>query len=233
MIFAGGVGVPGAAAGEPFEIVNEFAEKYNLKIIEDAAEQHGQTYKGKPIGSFGNISCFSFYPTKPIGSCDGGMIVSNNLDKINYLRELSMNGMSQSINNWERDIKFPGYKMYMNSIQCDIGLQNFKLYSDKLKKLEIIRNYYNNKLGYKNTSNHLYRINVENRNDFINFMKSKKITCGIHYECMHNNSIYKINNLNYPKSEIISKKTVSIPFHENLTENNLNLIINLINEYNG
>ena len=64
-------------------------------------------------------------------------------------------------------------------------------------------------------------------------MKSKKITCGIHYECMHNNSIYKINNLNYPKSEIISKKTVSIPFHENLTENNLNLIINLINEYNG
>jgi dTDP-4-amino-4,6-dideoxygalactose transaminase len=144
-----------------------------------------------------------------------------------------MNGMSQSINNWERDIKFPGYKMYMNSIQCDIGLQNFKLYSDKLKKLEIIRNYYNNKLGYKNTSNHLYRINVENRNDFINFMKSKKITCGIHYECMHNNSIYKINNLNCPKSEIISKKTVSIPFHENLTENNLNLIINLINEYNG
>ena len=121
-------------------ILHEFED---YKIIDSAQkiEKNQFTKECNPD----DLMIFSFYPTKPIGSCDGGMIVSNNLDKINYLRELSMNGMSQSINNWERDIKFPGYKMYMNSIQCDIGLQNFKLYSDKLKKLEIIRNYYNNK----------------------------------------------------------------------------------------
>jgi dTDP-4-amino-4,6-dideoxygalactose transaminase len=192
----------------------------NYKIVDSAQKIEKNQFKQECNSE--DLMIFSFYPTKPIGSCDGGMIVSDDLEKINYLRELSMNGMSQSINNWERDIKFPGYKMYMNSIQCEIGLRNFKLYPDKLKKLETIRN-----------SNHLYRINVENRNQFINFMKSKEITCGIHYECMHNNNVYKINDLNCPKSEIISKKTVSIPFHENLTESDLNLIIKLINEYNG
>lgn len=55
------------------------AKKYNLKIIEDAAEQHGQHYKGRPVGSFGDISCFSFYPNKHITTGEGGMIATDDL----------------------------------------------------------------------------------------------------------------------------------------------------------
>ena len=73
---------------------------------------------------------FSFYPTKPIGSSDGGMIVSNDFDKIKWLKEMALNGMTYSHNNWERKIRFPGYKMYLNSIQAEIGLNNFKLYDE-------------------------------------------------------------------------------------------------------
>ena len=66
--------------GLPVEVdkVLELARKYQLKVIEDAAEMHGQTYKGKPCGSFGDVSTFSFYPNKHITTGEGGMIVTNN-----------------------------------------------------------------------------------------------------------------------------------------------------------
>lgn len=69
----------------------QVANKYGLKIIEDAAEMHGQTYKGKPCGSFGDISVFSFYPNKHITTGEGGMIVTNDkslADKSRSLRNL-------------------------------------------------------------------------------------------------------------------------------------------------
>ena len=66
--------------GLPVDIdpVLEIAQRYGLKVLEDSAEMHGQTYKGKPCGSFGNISTFSFYPNKHITTGEGGMIVTNN-----------------------------------------------------------------------------------------------------------------------------------------------------------
>ena len=65
--------------GLPVEVdkILALAEKYNLKIIEDAAEMHGQTYKGKPCGGFGDISTFSFYPNKHVTTGEGGMIVTD------------------------------------------------------------------------------------------------------------------------------------------------------------
>ena len=64
---------------------------------------------------------FSFYPTKPVGGIDGGMIVSDDKDKIIYFKEAVFNGMSYETNNWERKIKFPGWKMYLNSFQAYVG----------------------------------------------------------------------------------------------------------------
>lgn len=180
-----------------------------------------------------DLMVFSFYPTKPVGTFDGGMIVSNDINKINQLKELALNGMSYSDNNWERKIKFPGYKMYMNSFQADIALRNFKLYEDKLKNLKIVRDLYNKELGYNNTSNHLYRINIDNRDDFIDFMKNHDVSCGIHYESCHLNPVYRIDNTLYPLSEKESKTTVSIPFNEKLSKSDIMFIINKIKDYNG
>ena len=172
---------------------------------------------------------FSFYPTKPIGSCDGGMIVSDDLNKILHLKEMALNGMSFSENNWDRKIKFPGYKMYMNSIQCDIALRNFELYESKLERLSYIREYYNKNLGLNNTSSHLYRINTNERDTLINNLKKHNIQTGIHYTSLHNHEVYKINDDLLPNSEIESLTTLSIPFHEKLTNNDIEKIIKIIN----
>jgi perosamine synthetase len=201
----------------------------DYKIVDSAQKLEKDQFKKECNPN--DLMVFSFYPTKPVGSSDGGMIVSDDLEKITYLRELALNGMSYADNNWERKIKFAGYKMYMNSIQCDIALQNFGLYEDKLDKLRIVKDIYNNELNYSNTSNHLYRINVTNRDEFINEMKNNSIITGIHYNAAHLNEVYRLDNVICPLTEINALQTVSIPFNEMLTLSEIKTILTIVKKY--
>ncbi len=220
-----------------YDDVNWIGDSYILhkfedyKIVDSAQKLEKNQFKKECNPQ--DLMIFSFYPTKPIGSCDGGMIVSDDLEKITKLKEMALNGMSFSENNWERKIKFPGYKMYMNSIQCDIALKNFEKYDDKLEKLKKIREIYNKEFNLNNTSNHLYRIDVNNRDNFINYMKEKEISCGIHYQSLHDHEVYTKKKSVCPLSEKSSKTTVSIPFHEELTKDNITHIITSINKWKG
>jgi dTDP-4-amino-4,6-dideoxygalactose transaminase len=203
----------------------------NYKIVDSAQKLEKDQFKKECNPN--DLMLFSFYPTKPVGSCDGGMFVSDDFDKIQHLKEMALNGMSYSDNNWERKIKFAGYKMYMNSIQCDIALRNFNLYEDKLEKLKVVRDKYNKELSLNNTSNHLYRINVKNRPRFIKFMSENGISTGIHYEATHLNPVYRLNDAVYQKSEKEAETTVSIPYNETLTLSEIMYIIDKVKQYNG
>ena len=76
---------------------------------------------------------------------------------------------------WEREMKFVGYKMYMSTMQADIILKNFTNYNSKTSKISKIRNYYNNHLGLNNNSNHLYTIDVSERDELIKHLKGQRI----------------------------------------------------------
>jgi dTDP-4-amino-4,6-dideoxygalactose transaminase len=179
-----------------------------------------------------DLMFFSFYPTKPIGSSDGGIIVSNDKEKIDYLRTLSFNGMTFSTNNWERKVVMPGYKFYLNSIQAYIANENLKVLDDKKSRLKEIRDIYNKELGYTNTSDHLYRIDIKNRDQFMNYMKDKGIVCGIHYDTQHTNTVFNNHTKFYcPKSESVSNHTVSIPFHENLSNIDIKLVCDSVRSF--
>jgi dTDP-4-amino-4,6-dideoxygalactose transaminase len=200
----------------------------DYKIIDSAQKLESNQFKNECNDM--DLMIFSFYPTKPVGSCDGGIIVSNDLNKITKLKEYALNGMSYASNNWERKINFPGYKMYMNSLQAYMAMKNFEKYHEKLEKLDFIRNYYNKKFNINNTSNHLYRIHVTNRDKCIKYLNDNKIISGIHYHALHLNPVYKKNNLKLKKSEYENDHTLSIPFHEKLTLNEINYIIEKILE---
>lgn len=167
-----------------------------------------------------DLVIYSFFPTKPIGSCDGGMICSNNQELIKQLTILSNNGMCQSENSWNKHIECIGWKFYMNSIQAYIANENLKRLDEKREKLDKIRNIYNNELEISDqTSYHLYRIKVTNNKQFLVYMKENGIICGIHYRCLHTLPTYQLEEYpKLPKSEFISTHTASIPFHEELTE---------------
>jgi UDP-4-amino-4,6-dideoxy-L-N-acetyl-beta-L-altrosamine transaminase len=187
----------------------------NYKVIDSAQRVERDQFRKEANPS--DLMFFSHYPTKPVGSCDGGMIVSDDPDKIRWLKEATMNGMSFSENNWDRSIKFPGYKMYMNSIQAFIANENLKKLDQNKEKLKEIRNYYNSELGIENSSDHLYRIEVKSNREFIQLMAKSDIVCGIHYAPMHLNPIYtEGQKFNCIDSEKAGSKTVSLPFHPNL-----------------
>ena len=208
-------------------ILHEFND---YKIIESAQKVERNQFKKEC--NLKDLMIFSFYPTKPVGGCDGGMVVSNDIEKIKWFKEISCNGMSYIKNSWDSEINSIGYKMYMNSIQAYIANENLKKLNIKKRKLKLIRDIYNEELGYSNNSEYLYRIEVINNREFIEKMKYNKILCGIHYSALHLNSIYSNNNtLDYSKSKIVSKKTVSIPFNEKLTESEINFIIDKVRQY--
>ena len=208
--------------GRDFELTN----LNGIRIIDSAHKvDHNQ------FDNYNNndLVYFSFYPTKVCSGSDGGMICGNNKDRIDFLRTLTFNGMSQEPNNWERKQTMIGYKMYMNSLQAYIANENLKKLDKKKEALKIIRCIYNAEFGLNNTSEHLYRINVEDRDKFMQRAKGQDIVCGIHYECAHLNPIFKQTHLSLPNSESESRTTVSIPYHEALSERDIERVIKLVN----
>lgn len=208
-------------------ILHEFDD---YKVIDSAQQVKENQFKDEANPE--DLMFFSFYPTKPVGSLDGGMIVSDDYDKICYYKEAVLNGMSYTENNWEREIKFPGWKMYLNSFQAKIAYENLKKLPKKVEKIKHVRDFYNKELGYNNNSDHLYRILVEDNKKFIDYARNKNVTCGIHYDALHLNSVYNRGiDFSCPKSEKIAKSTVSIPLHEKLSAEEVEYIINMVKEY--
>ena len=163
-----------------------------------------------------DLMIYSFYPTKPLGGSDGGMIVTDDYEKYKWFKEAVLNGTTYSDNSWGRGISFPGYKMYMNSIQAKILLNNFKFFHKKMRVLNSLVTTYNSELGYSNTSQHLYRIEVVHNKTFIEKMEKSGIVCGIHYSALHLNSVYNNDRkFDCPKSKKLEHRTVSLPMNEN------------------
>lgn len=174
------------------------------------------------------IMIFSFYPTKPIPSCDGGMVVSNNKEYIDYFKIMTMNGMEYNKDSWKRKQITAGYKMHPNSIQAYIANKNLDKLDEKNERLNEIKQIYNEAFELNNTSNHLYRIRVNSNTDFINRMQVHNIQCGIHYTCCHKKKFYTNKNFDLPQSELEESKTVSIPFNEQLSNKQISKIINYV-----
>jgi len=208
-------------------ILHEFED---YKIIDSAQQIYENQYKVEANEE--DIMIFSFYPTKPIGSIDGGMVVSNDKEKIDRLRVLSRNGISLEQNSWERKVILPGWKLYMNSVQAYVANENFKKLSEKMSRYRAVREAYNSAFNLKNTSDHLYRINVKENDKFLDFMKERGIQCGIHYKALHLMDCYKKESqLELEKSEYENDTTVSIPYHEQLTDEEVKYIIEEVRPY--
>ena len=117
------------------------AEKNNLKVIEDCAQAAGSTWRGKPVGSFGDVGCFSFFPTKNLGAGgDGGAITTNDCDLAKKIRELAIHGMPKRYIHTEI-----GYNSRLDALQAAIlNVKLIRLNKWISKRKEIANNYINN-----------------------------------------------------------------------------------------
>ncbi len=138
------------------DIVLELCKKYNLKLIEDAAEVHGQTYKGKMCGSFGDVSTFSFYPNKHITTGEGGMIVCNDkklAERCKRLRNLAFEPGRRFVH---REL---GWNYRMTNMQAALGVaQMERIDSHILRKREVGKLYLDGLSQLKNIKLPLLKI---------------------------------------------------------------------------
>ena len=154
------------------------------------------------------------------------------IDSAQQLEKNQFFNQATDKDSWKRKIVLPGWKMYMNSIQAEIGLRNFNKLESKNQALNELKEEYNASFNLKNNSNHLYRIRVKNRDSFMDLMKGEGIQCGIHYNTVHDIECYKVqHNPSLEKSVLESQQTVSIPFHERLTDKEIAYIIKKVRKH--
>ena len=156
------------------------------------------------------------------------MIVSNDKARIDWIRQAAHFGekLSDTTNSWESSTDFKGYQMFMGTIPAYVAFENLKRYPEKRAELNRVREQYKSGLDNIVTgdSNHLFRVRVKDNEQFVKDMYRKDIVCGIHYKPAHLNSLYG-NGQSLPNSEKDGRKVVSIPFHEKLTEKEIDIVI--------
>lgn len=214
----------------------KIAKEHHIKVIEDAAQAHGARYKGKKIGSLGDVACFSFYPTKSLGAFgDGGMIVTSN-EQI-YKNSLMLRDYGRE-GRYEHKIK--GHNSRLDTVQAVI-------LSAKLRRLDswnLLRakaaDVYRRQLGQvkgvvipavKSDRTHIYQtyaVRLKNRDKVLDVMKEKKIGVLIHYPIpVHLQEAYQElghKKGDFPVSEEISAEILSLPMFPHITEEQLTAV---------
>jgi len=131
--------------GHPCDMdwINDLAKDHNLYVIEDAAEAHGAEYRGKKVGSFGDIACFSFYGNKIITTGEGGMCLTNNKELAEKMRILRDHGMNPNRRYWYNVI---GFNYRMTNLQAAVGVAQLKKLDEFIEKKRKIARWYENSL---------------------------------------------------------------------------------------
>ncbi|MFA5745770.1 MAG: DegT/DnrJ/EryC1/StrS family aminotransferase [Candidatus Paceibacterota bacterium] len=225
--------------GQPFDIKRIL--NFGISLIEDAAQAHGSTYHGKPVGGFGQAGCFSFYATKNMTTGEGGMVTTNLIEINNNVRRFINHGQSEKYLHTSL-----GYNYRMTDIAASIGIA-------QLEKLNLFNarricnaNYYDEHLkahgvilpkrrDYCKHVFHQYVIRITDdcpitRSEIINILKQKGIDTAIHYPISINKQpMYKNMNVECPVAEKISGEILSIPVHPSLTTDDLKYVCDTIN----
>tara|TARA_Y100000590_G_scaffold142531_1_gene163593 strand:+ start:10449 stop:11603 length:1155 start_codon:yes stop_codon:yes gene_type:complete len=235
------------------EKIKPWAKKKKLLLIEDSAESCGSIYKGKKIGTWSDISCFSFEEKKIITTGDGGMICLNDKKKYKKLKSLSFHGWDTDpwqrheksfgkknnfTKHWAYEIKNLGYKYNMNDFMAAVGLEQLKkVNSFNKKRIKIIKRYLN---GIKNlkhikptypyylkqSSYWLFSVKTRFRDQLINYLKLKNISTAVHFVPLPLNKIYKkYKNKNLKNTFKIWKQIISLPFYPDLENKKIDYII--------
>ena len=222
-----------------FRIINKIAEKYNLKVIEDAAQSFGGSIKNKKVGSFGDIAATSFYPAKPLGCYgDGGAIFTNDDNLAEECKAIRIHGTKEDKYNSE----MIGLNGRLDSIQAAVLLEKLSIFDEELEMRNEAdhhyRKYINNAQYHPKdyqSSHALFSIvlgSTDKRNDLIDRLSKNKIPTVIYYKL----PIHLMNAFKYlgykkgdlPISELLSSTIISLPMHPYLKNKEIDTILDCI-----
>ena len=230
------------------EGIYSLARQNGLRVIEDAAHSFGGTYKGAPVGAYGDIICFSFDGIKNITCGEGGALVSKDLDLIKSIQDLRLLGVEKDTENrfaglrsWDFNVNQQGWRYHMSNINAAIGREQLK----KIEKFAAIRRSLSKtyrdelqltplKLLNQDLTQIVPHIFVviapeKQRDDLRYMLMSKGIETGIHYKPNH--LLQKFQKRGCSNAEQFAKQTLSLPLQCTLMESDVLSISQTIKEF--
>jgi len=249
--------VPVHYASNPgnLDSIYDFAHKYGLRVVEDAAHAFGCTYNGRKIGSFGDIACFSFDGIKNITSGEGGFVVTKDqkvAQYIRYIRDARLIGVEKDTEKrysgqrrWEFDVHHQGYRYHMSNIMAAIGrvqLQRFagefapkrqalaRKYREILNECDGIR-FFDADLNA--IVPHIQPVRVLNgKRDVLRaFLEERNIGTGIHYKPNHLLTYYGGGRVSLPVTEKLYEELLSLPLHPGLSDGDVQYVCESVKEF--
>lgn len=246
-------------AGFPAKMdeIMQIAAKHNLKVIEDACHGPLSEYKGKKLGTIGNVGCFSFFSNKNISTGEGGMIITNDESLAKRCRLLRSHGMTTM--SYQRakghatayDVVDLGYNFRMDDIRASIGVVQMKKLQHDLEKRILVRKEYLDRLANvagvivpfeankEFVSNYIMPIvlkdsTAEKRDSVRDQLHAAGIQTSVHYSAIHRFSIYKDYNAILPQTDYVSDNEITLPMYSSLTNEDVRFIVKTLdNILNG
>lgn len=236
----------------PMEKLMDFARSKGLRVIEDCAHAAGVRYKGKMLGCWGDISCFSFEEKKCMTTGDGGMICSNTpellkdvkayrwvgIDKDNWK---SAHRYTDSVNldakHWFYEISVLGYKYNMNDLAASVGIAQLKkLGRMNKRRSEIISRYMKEIEPLSHIDlllpfepdkffYQMFGVRCERRDDLMVFLKSRGIATGCHFTPLTMQPLFKPYATECPVAEQEHRKFITLPLHADLKDEEVDYIV--------
>lgn len=230
--------------GQPFDIeaVAEIARKNKIFFVEDAAQAQGARFKGSPVGGFGEMACFSFYPGKNLGACgEAGGVTTNNESYYKHIQSLRNHGSVQRY--YHDEI---GYNMRMGGLEgasLSVKLKYLQSWNDRRRViakmyLEGIKNQkvkMQSQPLWSDSVYHLFVVTTDEKDRFVQHLNAKDINPGFHYPVpCHLQKAYA--HLNYkqgdfPNSEYLAAHCVSLPMFAELSDEDVNRVIEAVNTF--
>ena len=232
--------------------VFKLGKKHDLRIIEDAMHAFGTCINGKKIGSYGDITCFSFDPVKVITSIDGGCVVVNTKKEVEKLHHLRLLGVDKDTTEryknkraWDYDVVSEGYRYHLTNIMASVGISQIKNIDKFIKSRQKVCKKYNNAFegildlkipnsDFENVSPFIYSIRVlnEKRDALIEHLRKLKIDVGIHFVPVHKHTHFRNSRHgDLTVTNKVVKEVLTLPLHSNMKEEFVKRIINGVSSF--
>jgi len=230
--------------GQPFDVsaLMDITQDLGIFLVEDASQAHGAKYKNQVVGGFGELACFSFYPSKNLGTYgEGGGITTNNKKLKKNINLLRNHGSNKKYYH-----NLIGFNMKMGGLESTVLNIKLKYLKSWNKKRKIIAKKYmegikSDKIKKQSHPNntesvhHLFVVTTNDRKDLIKYLKGKKIHTGIHYPvpCHLQRAFDFLGHKkgDFPSSEYLSDHCLSLPIYPEMTDKMVERVIKEINEY--
>jgi dTDP-4-amino-4,6-dideoxygalactose transaminase len=239
--------IPVYLSGLPVDMdrLYSIAAKYSLRVVEDAAQAIGSSWKGRRIGSFGDLVSFSFQANKNLTTAEGGCLVMSNSDEVQLAEKYRLQGVTRSgFDGMEVDVL--GGKFNMTDIAAAIGLSQFpQLEAITARRRKLARHYFAvfgkdfafqtgvqlPVQDFENSNWHMFQVVLPEsvvRSEFMAQMKERGIGCGVHYPAIHLFQLYRDRGFHegmFPVAESIGRRIVTLPLFPRMAESDVERVV--------